>query len=90
MGLSTEQIEDFLDKLNDDADFRDNLKNNTLEVLEACGFDTSEVIVPPEVQLPSVGEVNANRDTFREALFPENAFMALRPWFKLPPVEDQN
>ena len=88
MALTTEQIEEFLDKLNDDADFRDNLKNNTLEVLEAYGIDTSEVVVPPEVQLPSVGEVNEYRDAFREALFPENAFMALRPWFKLPPTED--
>ena len=87
MGLTAEQIEEFLDKLNDDADFRDNLKNNPLEVLAAYGIDTSEVIVPPEVLLPSAGEVNANRDAFREALFPDGEYSVHGPRYTLTPDE---
>jgi len=88
MGLTADQIEAFLDKLNDDEDFRDNLKNNPLEVLAAYGIDTSEVIVPPEVLLPSEGEVNANRDAFRAALFPNGEYSVHGPIFTLTPNED--
>ena len=83
MTLTTDQIEEFLVKLNDDEEFRNNLKNNPLEVLNAYGIDTSTVEVPSEVKLPSVGEVNENRDAFKEALFPDNEVARLEPDFTL-------
>ncbi len=85
MGQSAEQIEEFLDKLNDDAEFRDRLVNDTASVLDEMGvtYTPEELVDPSEVQLPSVGEVNANRDAFREALFPENNIYTNEPNFTL-------
>ena len=88
MGISTERIDEFLDKLNDDEVFRSALVNYTASVLDEYGIKHDRCVIPSEVQLPDVGEVNANRDAFREALFPENAYLGMRPWFKLSPNED--
>lgn len=88
MGLTADQIEEFLDKLNDDEEFRNRLVYDTASVFDEYGIEYSpeDLVEPSEVQLPEVGEVNANREAFREALFPNNAYSIHRPFFKLPPA----
>jgi len=90
MGLSAAQIEEFLDKLNSDYDFRERLVNDTASVLDEMGvsYNEEDLVDPSEVQLPSVGEVNENREAFREALFPDEGFRFHMPWFKLPPSSE--
>jgi putative modified peptide len=77
MALTAEQIEEFLDKLNSDPDFRDRLICDTKSVLAEYGisYGPDDHVAPSNVKLPSVGEVNANRDAFRDALFPDNEFI---------------
>ncbi len=85
--LTADQIEVFLDKLNsEDKEFRDRLVNDTLAVLEEYGidFNPNDLVDPSEVQLPSPGEVAANRNAFRDALFPDNQFSFDDPRFTLP------
>ena len=86
MGLSTEQIEEILDKLNDDVDFRDQLVCDAGSVLDDydISYNQEDLASPSEVKLPSIGEVNANRDAFRDALFPDNEFFWNSNSFVLP------
>lgn len=92
MALTADQIEEILDKLNSDPDFRDKLVNDTAYILDAYGitYDPADLVAPSEVKLPSVGEVNANRDAFREALFPNNEFFWDRYHFTLPDPSESN
>ena len=86
MALTAEQIEEFLDKLNDDEEFRYRLVNDTVAVLEEHGidFDPKDLVDPSEVKLPSIGEISENRDAFKEALFPDNQIRFDGPDFSLP------
>lgn len=88
MGLSTEQIEEFLDRLNDDEEFRNRLVNDTASVFDEYGIEygPEDLVDPSEVQLPSPGAVNENREAFRETLFPDDAFKKHQPNFTLPPA----
>ena len=90
MALTAELIDDFLNKLNDDEEFRSRLVNDTAAVLDEMGVEYNEedLVDPSEVQLPSVGEVNENREAFREALFPDDGFQFHMPFFKLPPTSE--
>lgn len=85
MGSTAEQIEEFLDKLNDDTDFRDRLICDTAAVLEEYDieYDPAYLVPPSKVQLPSEGEVNANREAFKAALFTDELPGANRPKFTL-------
>ena len=86
MALTAEQIEEILDKLNSDVDFRNRLVCDAGSVLDDYGitYDPGDLANPSEVKLPSVGEVNANRDAFRDALFPDNEFFWDQNVFTLP------
>ena len=84
--LTADQIEDFLDKLNSDDEFRDRLVNDTGSVMDEYGiaYGPDDLVDPSDVQLPSKGEVNANRDAFRDLLFLDNEFTFNAPNFTLP------
>ena len=86
MALTAEQIEEFLDKLNSDEDFRKKLVDNSASVLEEYGipYEPEDLVDPSEVKLPEPGEVNENREAFRETLFPDDAFQRHQPNFTLP------
>ena len=88
MGLTTERIEEFLDRLNDDTEFRDRLICNTASVFDEYGISYTEedLVAPSEVQLPPPGAVNENRAAFRDALFPIGDFDRHAPNFTLSPA----
>ena len=90
MSINTQQIEEFLDKLASDDDFRDRLVNDTASVLEEMGleYDPQDLVDPAQVQLPSPSEVNENREAYREALFPDEGIGWFAPWFKLPSASE--
>ena len=74
--LSSAQIEEILDKLNDDTDFRYDLVNDPGSVLDSynISYDPNELPSPSQVELPDVGDVNADRDAYRDELFADDEF----------------
>lgn len=73
-----QQVAEFLDKLNDDDDFRYNLVHNTADVFDAYGiaYDPGDILPPSEIKIPPKGEVAANYEYYRDSLFPNNVFSA--------------
>ena len=84
--LTSEQIEDFLDRLNDETDFRDRLICDPGSVFTEYGipYDLNELPNPSETSLPDVGDVNANRQAYRDALFPDDEAMFHGIFLTLP------
>ena len=70
MALTAEKIEEFLDKLNDDEEFRVKLVKETASVLDEYGidYDQADLDSLADLVLPDSGVVNDNRDAFRDAL----------------------
>lgn len=76
MPQTTEQIEDFLNKLDCDDDFRDKLKNDPGTILDQYDipYRSGELPAPEDIELPPKGEVSAYYQTYKDTLFPDNEF----------------
>jgi hypothetical protein len=82
-----QQVAEFLDKLNDDDDFRYNLVHNTADVLDEYDitYDPDDILPPSQITIPPKGEVDANYDYYRDTLFPNNVFATNDNQWDLPP-----
>lgn len=81
------QIEAFLDKLNDDANYRALLVSDPETALGQYDIDWDPSLHPynsSNAKLPDVGEVNASRDDFREHIFENVNFLWNGIVFTLP------
>lgn len=78
MPLTSDQIAEFLSKLDTDDDFRDKLKTDTAEALAELDipYDPSATPPPSAIILPEKGAVAASYDAYKNLLFPSNEFSA--------------
>lgn len=76
MPQTNEQIEEFLNKLDSDDDFRHTLKNDPATILDQYGipYVAADLPAPDDVELPPKGEVSDNLQTYRDTLFPNSEF----------------
>ena len=86
MALTAEKIEEFLDRLNSEVAFRERLVNDPASVMDEYGisYTAEDLVAPNGVKLPEPGEVNANRDAYRDKLFEDNEFTFNAPDYTMP------